>query len=156
MEVESSRESGESRGSDQGELEEARREIDRLNVMKLDYLKLKKEGGYKPPPVTLPLDLASLATQDFTPCYSGNSPRYSGNSPRSEIPALANSDYMTDADLDMLHNKTLNRSVAEIIKHLQPNKKAELQRYSVLSFLKCLVRKLGAQVYPHGSYALKT
>jgi hypothetical protein len=152
MEVESSRDSRESRESDQGELEEARREIDRLNVMKVDYLKLKKEAaGYKPSlgKLPLPLDLASLATQDFPQ-------RYSGNSPRAGTPGTSNCDYMADTDLELLHNDAVNRSIADIIKHLQPNKKAELQRYSVLSFLKCLVRKLGAQVYPHGSYALKT
>jgi hypothetical protein len=130
-----------------GELEEARREIDRLTVMKEELKKLKEERGYKPDMDTLPNDLASLATQDYSPRNSCHA------SPREEP---MSEDYLSDSDVDLLNNETVNHSIADIIKHLQPNKKAELQRYSVLSFLKCLVRKLGAQVYPHGSYALKT
>jgi hypothetical protein len=130
-----------------GELEEARREIDRLTVMKEELKRLKEERGYKPDMDTLPNDLASLATQDYSPRNSCHA------SPREEP---MSEDYLSDSDVDLLNNETVNHSIADIIKHLQPNKKAELQRYSVLSFLKCLVRKLGAQVYPHGSYALKT
>lgn len=51
----------------------------------------------------------------------------------------------------------LHRDVSSLLSHLQPSRRSESRRATVLAFLKLLVRKsLGAQVYALGAFALKT
>jgi len=79
--------------------------------------------------------------------------------PATPIGRENNDEYTSESLLDLLGNPNLelNQQVDEIISLMQPSRRTEIKRVSVVSFIKCLVRKcLGAQLYSHGSYALKT
>lgn len=79
--------------------------------------------------------------------------------PATPIGRENNDEYTSESLLDLLGNPNLelNQQVDEIISLMQPSRRTEIKRVGVVSFIKCLVRKcLGAQLYSHGSYALKT
>jgi len=129
-------------------MESLKEENKRLREIERLYLIQKGLAPSRPTRLTIPADLATLAdnARDLSPSLS----------PRGSY-----SDHLLEAE-QIIHstsktNKTLNAVLESFIDFLRPNKRSESKRVSVLSFLKSLVRKSsGAQVYPHGSYALKT
>jgi hypothetical protein len=50
-----------------------------------------------------------------------------------------------------------HKACSGVLQHIKPSVQSEKLRISAFSFVKSMIRKsLGAHVYPHGSFALKT
>ena len=81
--------------------------------------------------------------QSKAPNSQNTSPTLSSSSPTSNIPTSPSQATKSD--------------ITALINFIAPTHAGESQRHHILAYVKAIIRKsLGAQVYPHGSYALKT